>query len=1303
MADQPTSNNINPFLADDAAQRGSLGGAYDYITSYLKSAAESIPELVGVTPSVDTRSFRQDYPLSGFTSDFLGTAVPYMGWFKALKTVKGLERIEKAATRVGDVVNKPFTTGALQAAVRVAPFEAARVGASQIVGDKSLPDMLGDATLNTALFAGVGGLFHGVAAAGTRDAKLSSIFPDLDLASPLPLQARAMRQAIESGQLTGDNLDRATAALQNTLRDARTEELPASFRYVGDIAHDFSPDSDTAGLTRQLNRLFRLREGTNERTLQVRKFAVGEEKDFPTAEAWREEANASSLPPGFEEHGQFFRHVSFKNYEGMSAAEEANVDKVASAIDRKLTTNMQKVGDNDFLTREADDGMFVLARKIAGTPGEGSVGDKWVLFKTDNPGKFLPDAQRWANGQVAMGKWVPGANLAADGGPVYNAAKNFQSQFPLRNYMSLARSPSGVAAAIAKVLPANVVGEQSETVARLGEAIKEYLAPRIYQFKKSWRANWIVNAAKVTYDQAENLVQELLNGTVKIDPGKNLFFQGLKNDKSPSFGFDPIRGLVNTIPEEQFQKEFGHIWRNAIPVDGLKALQAEGTISPEVAQFAAKLDAIDKWNTANVNKAETAVGRTPTTWKEGHYGLSRQWEGDTRVIVRNDTGQVVALGAGPNRKAALASAQQLVRENPGWRIDGEFSLSQGPIPKDLDPTIRSPSFILERQDVRGFKFDTKPFTRAEFLDAYENALRARMKYQANLTTDDMLGPQMDRLMKEDPAAFRMAQARLHDYAGVQTAFGRWQNKIADQVLGPMLGTNSASRIVQITNTSLFNLQLGALKLAYPVVNALQFVQTVVPEVAFVLGRAPPEALAGRYSFFAAGGTKGPVGGIAALNPIKMMGQSFAEMRKPSAELSEAFERAVNDRVIDPRLVEDYIGASKTRAGDVMKVLRGEESFVGWLRAVSEFLPAETERLSRTHAFTTGYIIARDFLQREGRSLSADQLYSFARQFTENTMYLYSAADKPRIFTTPAGSLLGLFKNWMFHFMSSMGEFTKEGFVHNNWAPLLWQTGGTFALGGLAATPLSFAADQFSRMWTKKSLMENAYEQFGMGADGVMMGLPAALTGVSLYSNVNTPIANPVRDANQLFSIVAWDRAKQIGKTVGAAFDHWQATGDHPGHDRGVREALVKAFAPTTIYRSMGALEPGQITQLGTGYPLVKDVPPMHRLLYAVGFNPTELDRGQAVANEIFEQKAKMTAMVQRLGQAWAAAEGNHDGPQMSDILRQASVWGVDVGQVLKSGMTALEKQRKDVIERAIRPNMIKDYTAAIAAQRGNLE
>src|SRR5262249_14463971 len=52
------------------------------------------------------------------------------------------------------------------------------------------------------------------------------------------------------------------------------------------------------------------------------------------------------------------------------------------------------------------------------------------------------------------------------------------------------------------------------------------------------------------------------------------------------------------------------------------------------------------------------------------------------------------------------------------------------------------------------------------------------------------------------------------------------------------------------------------------------------------------------------------------------------------------------------------GRYLTRLGEALSSGKG---FVGWVRALSEVLPAETERLSRTHAFTVGYDTARSQL------------------------------------------------------------------------------------------------------------------------------------------------------------------------------------------------------------------------------------------------------------------------------------------------------------------------------------------------------
>lgn len=1258
--------------------------AYDWVSGFLKSGAESIPEMIGISPSADTQTFRRDFPVSGFVSELAGMAVPYTGWLKATKMAT---RFDKAITGLGDLNKSPFLSGALQDAARLAPFELGRVAVSQVpgVGDKSLDDMLGGATMNLALGSGIGGLLHGMGAAGLREPTLKTLFPDIDVAAPLPIQARSMAEAL--GGLEGEALDRGKAKLLETLRLARTEELPQGQKYVAPLETVYG-DVDA-----QLNRLFRVRETPDERVLQVRKFAQGAEKDFPTQTRWQEEAKAAGLPDGFETEGQYFRTVAFKE-------DAPGAAKVAQTIENQITGKMQSVGDGLYMAREADDGMFVMARKYQGEPGKASPQDRWLLFKTDRPGVFAMDSDKWAKVQVAAGKWLPQSDLAADGGDVYNTIAGFTKMFPLRNYQAMGKNPRSIAALIDKAIPQNVRGPQSEMVSRMGEAMKEYLAPRVYQFKNNFRANWIMNAVKVAYDRAETLTNELMNGKVSIDKTKDLFFQNLKANAGDFEGLHPVRQAADALSDADFKSFWDNIWRKGVPAADLPKLQADGVITPEVAAFARNLDAIDKFNTGNITKAEVAVGRTPSEWREGHYGLSRNWEGDTRYVLKNDAGEIVAVAGGVNRRAAKANAEALVRENPNWRIDYEYDVSSNAIPKEVAPTIHTPSFTLERQNIRGFKWDTQPFTKDEFLQAYEDSLRARQRYQANLSTTDILAPQLDRLRMEDPAAYRMVESRINDFSGTQSAFSKWQNKVTDQIVGPMIGPNSASKIVQYTNTALFNFQLGALKLAYPVVNALQFVQTVVPEAAFVMGRAPEASLAGKYSYFAAGGSKGPVGGVGVLSPLKLMTDSMVEMKNPSAGLREAFERAVNDRVIDPRLVEGYIGESATKVKDIGKVLKGEGNFVGWLRAVSEFLPAETERMSRTHAFTVGYGLARDFLKKGGNPLSADEMYNFARQFTENTMYLYSAADKPRIFTTPAGSALGLFKNWMFNYMASMGEYTGQAFVHNNWSPLLWQTTGTFALGGLAATPLAWVGDQFSRMWDNKSLMQRAYEEFGAGGDAVMLGLPAAMTGISLYSQVNSPVSNPVRDASSLFSLALWDRVKYTGRFLGGAMDHWQATGEHPGYSKGVRESMARAFAPTTVYRTMGAITPEQITQLSTGAPLVKNVSPAHRVLYALGFNPVELDRAQAVSTELYESKQKMTAQITKLGKAWAEAEGNKDNAQMALIIRQGISWGLDTGSVIRSGLNQLQKQRQDAVERRIKPVDLSKYRAILELQKG---
>ena len=274
---------------------GPQESAFDWISSFANSGLQSIPEMVGITPSATVQQWRADHPVSGFLSEMAGMAVPYTGW---LKVAGRVPQLMKAVNAIGDLNKNPVLTGALREMATLAPFEAGRVAASQVVGDQPLSDMVSSGIMNTALAGGVGGLLHGMAGAGVRDPGLKTLFPDLDIAAPLPLQARQMQGLLDGGTLQGEAKDRAVGKLNETLRLARTEELPQGQKYIAPL------EDRHGGIDQQLNRLFRVRETPDDRVLQVRKFAQGVEKDYPTAQAWQDEASAAGLPPGFETAGQ---------------------------------------------------------------------------------------------------------------------------------------------------------------------------------------------------------------------------------------------------------------------------------------------------------------------------------------------------------------------------------------------------------------------------------------------------------------------------------------------------------------------------------------------------------------------------------------------------------------------------------------------------------------------------------------------------------------------------------------------------------------------------------------------------------------------------------------------------------------------------------------------------------------------------------------------------------------------------------------------------------------------------------------
>jgi hypothetical protein len=285
--------------------------------------------------------------------------------------------------------------------------------------------------------------------------------------------------------------------------------------------------------------------------------------------------------------------------------------------------------------------------------------------------------------------------------------------------------------------------------------------------------------------------------------------------------------------------------------------------------------------------------------------------------------------------------------------------------------------------------------------------------------------------------------------------------------------------------------------------------------------------------------------------------------------------------------------------------------------------------------------------------------------------------------------MGLFKTWMANYMAAMVEYSGQA-LKGNVAPLFWQTAGTAAVGGVAATPIYWIADGFSKAFTDKSLLQQTYDNLSEGpADALMFGIPAALTGISLYSQSNSPLSNPQRDASMLWSNVLLDRAKALSAVAGNAFDHWHATGEHPGSTPMVWNSLVKALAPSTIARATSALSGEDvINSLSSGYPIISGVPIGDRLLYALKLNPVELDKAMAVSDMLFNDRARATALVSQLGKAFSEASDRGDGDAMSEIYMQATAWGLDPGRVLKSAQRRGALDSEPLLDRTFAPELI---------------
>jgi hypothetical protein len=1279
----------------------------------LNSAISSIPETFGVDPTARAVQFRRDHPWLGVGSELAGMAIPYTGWFKAAKGVGYLSKAGKAVEAVtGGVKASPVLTTALKSMAAVAPFEAGRTAISTMTGDNT-GQIATDAATNLALagaFGTVGGM---IKSAGPRVPSVPEISKEVNLSDPIPLQLRKLKEAHAAGTVTNPDaakywINRYTDFVRREdprldLPDGTHKEIP----FVGQLEGDVD--------TQRLNRLFRTPR--NATAVKGRRLVP---EDFETDGSYNDALAKSGLV-GKEDFIQFPRLVEATG-------------KGVGHIESTVTSTLSQVSPDTWMAKEANDGLYVMAKRVEaadairgkkGVPGT-EAQHKWVLFKTDSPSQFAPLGDAWTKTLEGAAKFAPDTN-APIGTDMNNAYQSMLANFPLRNFndtVTQGRTGQFLQDLKQKLGFDRMSGSLAQVGRNTYDFAKAHVAPAMFQFGKSPRASYIFNMARNMYHFADANTQKIMQGDAKISHDHSLFNNVLNGVKSSGehAGAPALGPLIDKLEPQELRE----VWLARAEMwdpERVKQAVISGEISPGSGEMIRALNAVDTKQFADVTKTQEAFDLPVSKPALGHMMISNTWKGSIRVPVLDADGKLVTLASGRNRNEAISEARSIVeggsKQGFNWKEGNWFhadpttelqQLMAGGSQNKIDLGSRQfsvanalriaaqrakmrPVNLRENTGVGGYVGEYTPWSKQELKDIVETKVRSMQRYQAQLHVENALGPEMIKLANENPALYKQLLMRMDDLAGRPQASAQWQNRVADQSpLGAMLGSNSASKAVAGLNSITHHMQLGMGNITFPILNALSPLMTALPHAAFVLKAAPEDLQRmGYYSWNMVGDAAGkPRGSAGLLNIARLAKQSFAEMGKPSNELSAHLAQAAHEGAWSNTFNQEVVGPEAAIGHKLRGALEGKDGLVGMLTHWSNLLPNISERFARVQSFSLGHIIGRDMLQLKG-----DDLYRFAKRFTENSNFAYGTADRARVITGPMGSLWGLYKNWQMHYAGWMLEYLNQGVNHGNWSPLLLQALGTGATGGIGSLAGFSALDGLSKLTTDKDLMQHVYDNFGpTGTDGqkvsdaVYFGLPAFL-GASLQGSATEPGANPVRDAAMMFSLVQWDRMKALGGAMGNAWDQYQVTGDNPLRSPMVRDNVYRALAPRSVYRSVAAMQDGDfIRSLNTGYPTAK-ASVGEKVLYALGLNPVDVEKQMIVSDKLWRDQDAMKNAVQAYGKALMAAEGDPDA--IRAVMLRAMADGVPIDSVIKSQKSRSVRSERSPLDRQFQPLKVKGY------------
>jgi hypothetical protein len=988
----------------------------------------------------------------------------------------------------------------------------------------------------------------------------------------------------------------------------------------------------------------------------------------------------------------------------------------------------------EYLPKEASPPKPALAKgrqkispQVSATAPTGpfSAGDRIAAILTDRPGAFIKDLEKL--NATNKQQWATMRQMFQ---PVGEKAKHI---FNDADDALLATVQPLDVARIARQSRKTWVAETAKAMADRGLAaggltgnytlqkyadhLYDVFAPSMFKERRnSLYARYsglLQNRLRVVNEQ----VNEAIFGREALKPGAK-GVMGRHFQRQQINGEMSFREAVDQLSEEELDVVVKALVTQT-PAKEIKKLAKDGVISENAFRAVERMQTINAdFMTRVVLPPLKSMGEKGNFDLLEGYVIPRILLGDWRIPVLTENGGLVYLASGKTRGAAERMAKAIVDEAKDrgvvytaekshlkhaveMKLDDITDLMEDVGKKiDSDPAaadivasaMKRIQFMNVKREARlpyqprtpgslahersGVKATETTYTREEFIKAFEAHIRKMGNFGAIHSFMERWGNEIQTLRGQNQVLYEDVMRRAQQAMGVEGQITRTLNNVLTPFLGAQMGSKAATKIAAATNKTLYAWQLAFVNPTFALLNALSPIQTVLPQLAFVMRAPSMEAnkLLHYTPLMNAAGK--PIGGGAFLDPVKILWESVRQLRHADEELQHIHVKLRNDNTLHPMLFEEHVGAGASNPQTL------KESFKagGWAQFLidgSTVMAKKSEEFARIVSANSGYLVGKHQLGLEG-----DQLYHFVRRFTESTNYLYGQSDRARLITGPVGSMFGLFKNWQMHFMGMMINYAGLAIKHNTFAPLLWQMGTAATLGGIGATPLRHVADGLANWYdeTPDSYLWMQENWGKLAADTTFFG-PMGGLGISLQASSSIPGTDVRNEMQSFFNSVVLERAKQLGGAVGEAWTYHGATGQNPLTDPNVRDKFLAAASPRAVSRAASVVEGNYVKSMGTGYPQVQDVSFAGRLAHGMGLNAVEIERHQVAARRMFKDQEERKRDTTYHGKAYATALLAEDYDTMDQIIISATARNLDLESVMRSADNYQGREEGDLLSR----------------------